>query len=129
MKNKELINQILKFGVVGGIAFVIDYSVLIICKDFINLNIAVSTAIAFTVSVIYNYIASVKWVFNVNEESDSKKNFILFIVFSVIGLILTEIIMILGSDVLKFEYKIVKIFATALVMVFNFMTRKIFLEK
>ncbi len=58
-----------------------------------------------------------------------KKNFIIFIVFSVIGLGLTELIMWLGVDIMKISYLIVKIIATAIVMVFNFVTRKIFLEK
>ncbi len=128
MEKSNLMMQILKFGVVGGTAFVIDYGVLIFCKEFLHFNTIISTFLGFTISVIYNYIASVKWVFDVNKENSKKKNFILFIVFSIIGLILTEVIMFTGADLLKFEYKLVKIFATAIVMVFNFVTRKIFLE-
>ena len=124
----KLFKQILKFGVVGGIAFVIDYVTLIICKEFIGLSVLLSAAIAFTVSVIFNYILSIKYVFDVDENKSSKRNFILFIIFSILGLILTEIIMWLGTDVLNIYYLIVKIFATGVVMVFNFVTRKMFLE-
>ena len=127
-KTENLFIQIFKFGVVGGIAFLIDYAVLFCCKEFLNLSVLLSAAIAFTVSVIYNYIASIKWVFDVNKEKDEKKNFILFIVFSIIGLILTEIIMWFGTDIININYLIVKIIATAIVMVFNFITRKMFLE-
>ena len=126
--SKKLVSQILKFGVVGGLAFLIDYAVLILCTDVIHIPMLISSAISFTVSVIFNYIASVKWVFDVDEEKDPKKNFILFIILSIIGLILTEIIMWLGVDLVHFDYKLVKIFATGVVMVFNFITRKIFLE-
>lgn len=128
MKNKNLISQILKFGVIGGIAFVIDYLTLIICKELLNLNLFISTALAFTVSVIFNYIASIKWVFNVDENSNSKKNFTVFIILSIVGLILTEIIMDIGVHDFNISYLIVKIVATGIVMVFNFITRKIFLE-
>lgn len=128
LKNNKLINQILKFGVVGGLAFVIDYASLIIFKEIIGLGVLISAALAFTISVIFNYILSIKWVFDVNKENSAKKNFILFIVFSIIGLILTEIIMYLGTEVLIINYLIVKIVATAIVMVFNFITRKLFLE-
>lgn len=127
-KKSKLLNQIFKFLIVGGTAFVIDYGVLIICKEVFHLSTIVSSALGFIISVIYNYIASVKWVFDVDEEKSKKRNFILFILFSVIGLIITEIIMVIGADVIHFEYKLVKIFATAVVMVFNFVTRKIFLE-
>ena len=128
IKSNKLFNQILKFGVVGGIAFVIDYVTLIICKEIININVLLSAAIAFTVSVIFNYILSIKWVFQVNKEKDSRKNFIIFIIFSIIGLGLTELIMWFGTDVIKINYLIVKIIATGIVMIFNFITRKIFLE-
>ena len=111
-KQEKLLIQIFKFGIVGGIAFVIDYVSLIV----------------FTISVIYNYIASVKWVFDVNKEKDEKTNFIIFIVLSIVGLIITEIIMWFGTDVLKISYLIIKIVATAIVMVFNFITKKMFLE-
>lgn len=128
VKQNKLMQQILRFGVVGGIAFLIDYISLIICKEVFGLNVLLSAAIAFTISVIFNYILSVKWVFDVNKEKSEKKNFILFIIFSVIGLILTEIIMWFGTDILKIHYLIVKIIATGIVMVFNFVTRKMFLE-
>ncbi len=128
LKNK-LMQQILKFGVVGGLAFVIDYLTLIICKEFFGLNVLLSAAIAFTVSVVINYILSIKWVFDVDKNKSKKRNFVLFIIFSIIGLILTEIIMWLGTDIMNIHYLIVKIIATAIVMVFNFITRKMFLEK
>lgn len=127
-KQEKLLIQIFKFGIVGGIAFVIDYLSLIICKEVFHLNTLLAAAIAFTISVIYNYLASIKWVFDVNKEKDSKTNFIIFIVLSIVGLIITEIIMWFGTDVLNISYLIIKIVATAVVMVFNFITRKKFLE-
>ena len=101
---------------------------LILCKEVFNLNVLVSAAIAFTVSVIFNYILSIKWVFDVDKSKSEKKNFVIFIVFSIIGLLLTELIMWVGTDILKVNYLLVKIIATAIVMVFNFITRKLFLE-
>lgn len=127
-KQEKLLIQIFKFGIVGGIAFVIDYVSLIVCKEVFHINTLLAAAIAFTISVIYNYIASVKWVFDVNKEKNEKTNFVIFIVLSIVGLIITEIIMWFGTDVMKISYLIIKIVATAIVMVFNFITRKMFLE-
>lgn len=126
--NKKLFKQIYRFLIIGIIAFIIDYLVLIFSKEVINLNIYLSTFIAFVVSVIFNYILSVKWVFNVKTKK-SKKNFIFFIFFSIIGLIITEVIMFIGVTLIEFYYLIVKLFATVIVMVYNFITRKLFLEK
>ena len=127
--NKKLLLQIFKFGIVGGIAFIIDYSIMVICKELFHFSVLLSAFFGFTISVIYNYIASVKWVFNVNDEKSKTRNFIIFVIFSVIGLILTEVIMWFGTDIIKISYLIVKIFATIIVMIFNFITRKIFLER
>ena len=69
---KKLINQILKFGVVGGIAFVIDYGLMVFLTEVFKVPALISAAISFTVSVIFNYIASIKWVFDVNKEKNSK---------------------------------------------------------
>ena len=127
-EKEKLLIQIFRFGIVGGLAFVIDYITLIICKEVFDLSVLLSAAIAFTISVVVNYILSIVWVFDVDKEKDKKKSFIIFIVFSIIGLILTEIIMWIGTDLLHVSYLIVKIIATAIVMVFNFITRKKFLE-
>ena len=127
-KTEKLFIQIFKFGIVGGIAFIIDYISLIIGKEFFHFSTLLAAGIAFTISVIYNYIASVKWVFDVNKEKSKEKNFVIFIVLSIVGLIITEVIMWFGSDVMKISYLIVKIAATAIVMIFNFVTRKKFLE-
>ena len=128
LMNNKLFVQIFRFGIVGGLAFIVDYVILIICKELFELSVLLSAAIAFSVSVIFNYILSIKWVFDVDKEKSAKKNFMIFIVLSIIGLGLTELIMDIGSNKLKINYLLVKIIATAIVMVFNFITRKIFLE-
>ena len=125
---KKLINQILKFGIVGVIATIIDFAVLYILTEFIHIHYLVSSIISFTVSVIFNYILSIKWVFEVNHKQ-TKKDFILFVVLSVIGLGINELIMYLMVDKLGIHYMFTKIFATGVVMVYNFITRKIFIEK
>ena len=69
-----------------------------------------------------------KWVFDVNKEKDARKQFIIFIIFSVIGLLLNDLIMWVSTDILSIYYLLAKIIATLIVMVFNFITRKLFLE-
>lgn len=124
----KLFKQIIRFGIIGGLAFLIDYALLYICTDIIGIHYLISSIISFTVSVIFNYILSIKWVFEVDERTDPKRNFLLFIIFSVIGLGINEVIMYVGVTMWEIYYMLVKIFATFIVMIFNFITRKIFLE-
>ncbi len=124
---KKIIKQILKFGVVGGLAFVIDYALLYLLTEFLNIHYLVSSIISFSVSVIFNYILSIKWVFDVNKKQDVKE-FIVFIVLSIIGLGINSLIMYIMVDLMNVYYMASKIVATAVVMVYNFITRKIFIE-
>lgn len=126
LENK-LISQILRFGVVGGIAFVIDYSILYILTEFGGINSLISAAIAFTISVIFNYIASIKWVFDVNKKQ-TKKDVIIFFGLSIIGLGINELIIYIGNNI-NIHYMISKLASTVIVMIYNFITRKIFIEK
>lgn len=125
---KNLIKQLFRFGIVGGIAFLIDYSILFICTEYLGIYYLISSFISFTVSTVFNYIASVRWVFDVDQKKSQRRNFVLFIVFSVIGLGINQCIMWFGVEKLDLYYMLVKIGATAIVMVFNFVTRKMFLE-
>ena len=124
----KLIKQILKFGVVGGIAFLIDYSLLYILTEYAKIPVLYSSVISFSVSVIFNYILSTKWVFT-TKEKQTLKDFIIFVLLSIIGLGINQLIMYLGVDKLNIYYMIVKLFATAVVMVYNFISRKIIIEK
>ena len=125
---KKLIAQMMKFGVVGVIAFVIDYGLMVLLTELVGLNYLVSATISFTVSVIFNYVASMRYVFAHKEGMSRRREFIIFVVLSVIGLGINNLLMWLGTSIMGISYLITKIFATACVMVWNFVTRKKFLD-
>ncbi len=127
-KTEDLLIQIFKFGIVGVVATLIDFLFLYIFKEFCHFPIVVSNTLSFCISVIYNYYASVKWVFHINHEKDARRQFVIFIIFSVVGLLLNDLIMWVSTDLFHIYYLLAKVVATAIVMVFNFITRKLFLE-
>ena len=126
---KKLISQIFKFGIVGGSAFVIDYGIMIALTEVVGINYLISSGISFAVSVIYNYILSVRWVFEVEKIGDKRKEFIVFIVLSLIGLALNQLLMWVTVSGIHIFYMVAKILVTVVVMIYNFITRKLFLEK
>ena len=119
---KKLIAQLMKFGVVGVIAFIIDYGLLALLTEAFGVNYLVSATISFTVSVVFSY------VFRHKEGMSRRREFVIFVVLSVIGLGINNACMWAGVELLSVHYLITKIFATAVVMVWNFVTRKIFLD-
>lgn len=128
---RKLIEQFLKFGIVGVIAFCIDYGVLMLLSQVLGADPVLSAAISFCVSVIFNYLASMKYVFQRRDDMSRQREFIIFIALSVVGLVINEIIMAAGTSALgagAFAVTFTKLVATAVVMVWNFFSRKKWLE-
>ncbi len=131
MNNSEktsLGRQIIRFAAVGGSAFFIDYGIMILLTEIFGVDYLVSSGISFSVSVIYNYLLSVHWVFDVSKDRSKRNDFLVFIILSIIGLGINQLIMWICVDKLGIFYMITKIAATGVVMVYNFITRKLFLE-
>ena len=148
----KLLAQIAKFGVVGVIAFIIDYVIYRIFNVVFESTgfstvfpqyYLISALLGFTVSVIANYILSFKFVFERKEDMSRKKEFVIFLVLSIIGLGINEICLFIGFDIIYLNWTwlqnimsagfakdvFFKFGATGVVMVYNFISRKIFLEK
>ena len=124
----KLVSQFLKFGVVGAIAFAIDYGLLIFLTEVFQIPYLISATISFTISVVFNYLASMRYVFSSKENMSRRREFFIFVVLSAIGLLLNNLFLWIGVDVLFIDYRVSKIVVTGLVMSWNFVTRKIFLD-
>ena len=128
---QKLIQQILKFGVVGVLAFLIDYGLLMLLSQAFGVDPVIAAGISFCVSVVFNYLASMKYVFTHREDMSKRREFVIFIVLSVIGLGINELCMLAGVIALGDSALAVtgtKLFATAVVMVWNFFSRKKWLD-
>lgn len=125
---RHLIAQFMKFGVVGALAFVIDYGLLALLTEVFSVNYLVSATVSFTASVVFNYLASMRYVFTHREGMSRRREFAIFVVLSVIGLLINNGCMWAGVELFGIHYLLTKIVATAIVMVWNFVTRKVFLD-
>lgn len=125
---KSLITQIAKFGVVGIIAFFIDYGLLALFTEFFGINYLISATISFAASVVFNYFASMRYVFRHKESISRRREFFIFVLLSVIGLVINNLCMWSGVELLGIHYLITKIGATAVVTIWNFVTRKLLLD-
>ncbi len=140
--------EIIRFLIVGGLATVIDYLVMgivLYCFEpslyphFYNVWIGggepstaatiTGTGFGFTAGLIFNYIFSIIFVFQEKGDARTAKGFILFTLLSIGGLLINLGGMYLGYNILKINEWLVKTFFTLVVLVYNYITRKIFLFK
>ena len=127
-KIKELFLQFCKFGMVGTVCFAVDYGFMILLTEATRIGYFAASAISFTLSVVLNYILSMRFVFQGKEDMGKLQEVGIFVLLSVIGLAFNQMIMWILVEFFALIYFVAKIFSTMMVTVFNFVSRKIFLE-
>lgn len=78
--------------------------------------------------MVFNYLASMRFVFSGKDGMKKRHEFMVFVILSVIGLGLNDLIMCIGTGCLGAHYMLTKVGATIMIMVWNFVTRKLFLD-
>lgn len=131
MDIKALVEQFLKFGVVGGIAFVIDYAILMLLSQVAGWDPVLSSVISFTISLVFNYLASMHFVFERRDDLSRRRELVIFVFLSVIGLVINSLCIWAGTAAFgggALSVTVTKLVATVIVAVWNFVSRKHWLE-
>lgn len=133
MKNNQIVREFGRYLLVGGTAFAVDMVLLYFTKNFVFYHFAqkgvyYATAVGFIGGLIYNYFLSLFFVFESAKTKNKGKSlgaFMLFAMIGVAGLLITELGMYVGIEVMSLHYLFVKIIVAGLVFVWNFGIRKI----
>lgn len=126
---KRLFTQLLKFGVVGVIATIIDFFFLFLFTDIFGMYYLLSAAISFVLSTLFNYVASMRFVFKSKfSKGEKSKELTLFVILSVSGLLLNQFLLWFFVEKIALYYMAAKIIVTFFVMTWNFIPRKVWLE-
>lgn len=126
---RSLVGQFLKFGIVGVAAFAIDFGIMVLLKEMLGIAPVLAATVSFGVSVVFNYVVSMRYVFARRDDMSRARELVVFVALSVVGLGINDVLMLAGTEALSWDYRLVKIAATAIVMVWNFVSRKVFLER
>lgn len=124
---KKLVRQMLRFAAVGLSAFALDYVLFIVLHMF-GISYLIANIVSYTLSTVYNFILSMRFVFSGKSSQTRLQQFVIFLVLGFVGLGLNELYLWLLVDFCHIAPAVSKLIAAFLVTIFNFITRKIFLE-
>lgn len=149
MKNKgEIIKEFIRYVFVGGVAFLVDFGVFTLLRETLysgrddGVAIGVATAAGFVVGLAVNYFLSMAIVFrkeNQREKGRTVSAVITFAAVGVVGFVLTMALQQLGERYLlslsllegagKLGKYGIKVCVTGIVLVWNYVGRKVFVFK
>ena len=132
-KYTKILQQLAKFVIVGVINTAINWTVFAIMLSFLPIadevtRSAVASAIAFCAATIFNFWASITWVFDTTNKKTKKRLFLEFAIMTGISFLLFDEAMLAWLVVSDWNPMLAKVVTTICGMIFNFITRKIFLE-
>ncbi len=129
--------QFLRFSFVGATSTAIDFGLLFTLVQVFRMHPIAAAAISYIVSLWYNYWGSMKWVFAHREDLSREKEMFLFFLLAGIGFCLNEFCMWLGKVYTSFYgldyrtgfyYLLAKLIADIIVSLWNFYSRKRWLD-
>lgn len=119
MIDRVLILKFLKFCIVGFSGMVVDFGFTWLCKEKFKWNKYVSNSIGFVLAATNNYIWNRWWTFQSNN-ANIPIEYGKFLVISVIGLGLNNLVIYLLHEKLKLNFYLAKLIAIGVVTVWNF---------
>ena len=119
MIDKILLLKFIKFCAVGFSGMVIDFGTTWLLKEKARVNKYIANSAGFVLAATSNYIWNRLWTFQ-SENSRIGFEYLSFIIISVIGLGINNLVIFIFSDKLKFNFYFSKLIAIGVVTIWNF---------
>lgn len=127
--------ELCRYAVVGAVSFLLDFMILMSVHNVLMTCFAgslyLATALGFLGGIMLNTYLSVKYVFidragGMYKHGLVMHDYIKIVMIGIIGLGLTEVGMFIGVDFIGIYYLWSKIVVTAIVFLWNYWARKVF---
>lgn len=124
--SRSPLNKFVRFSGVGIPAFLIDYLLLMWLSQAWGMNTVLAGTISFVVSMIFNYVASMKFVYTHRDDLSRQREFVMFAVLATIGCGINALVIWAGKCLVgtaPFELTATKLVSACIVTVWNFFSR------
>lgn len=119
--------QFIRYVCVGGMAFVVDFGALYLLAHFLHLHYLPAANLAYLLGMVVNYLISVNWVFDFRRVTQWQREFAIFFLIGIAGLILNGFAITVLVEACGLAYLAAKLVAAAVILFFNFGARKLLL--
>lgn len=126
-KNEDPTVQFIRYFLMGGTAFVVDFILLFIFTEYLHFHYLISNFISFWFGMFATYKVSVNWVFTNRNLKNKYAEFGIFALIGALSLLLNMFLMWLFTDIVGIYYLVSKIITAGFCYIWNFTTRKYFL--
>lgn len=122
-----VMRQFAQYVLVGGLAFVADFTALFLFTEGLGLHYLVSASIAFLLGLATNYLLCIAWIFDYRALQNQAHEFAIFSLIGLVGLLLNNFLMFVFTEFLSFHYLLSKAGAAVLILFFNFFFKRLLL--
>lgn len=123
-RDGALLGQLLRYVISGGLAFCVDFGLMVVLREWAGVPEAVAAAAGNFVGLIITYVLSVVWIFDRRRFANPYVEFGLFFLIGLSGTALTYVLMRLFSVCLGIYYMVAKLLTVAIVTLWNFAAKK-----
>ncbi len=114
-----MIQQLIKFCVVGGTGVFVDFGVTYLCKEWLRMNKYSANSLGFLCAATTNYALNRVWTFQ-NNDPDIAGQYLRFLGIALIGLGINTLTIWLLHRLLRMNFYAAKLIATGVVTFWNF---------
>lgn len=122
-KHRGTVVQFLMFAGVGAIGTLGHYTTLIVLVQFWAVDPVFASSFGFIVGAIINYVLNYHFTFR--SDKQHTEALIKFLIVATIGAGINGTVMYFGVEFTSINYLIVQIFATVIVLFWNFLVNKL----
>ena len=121
-KSYNKFRNLILYGIIGSFASFLDFCVYTLLSQIIGIHYLVANCISVFVGICTSFTLNRKYNFKVTDKTI--KRFSVFLTVGICGMLLSNVILYVGNDILHYNELIVKLSSILLVVFFQFLLNK-----